>query len=450
MTTPATRASLIELDLPTTTPAAAPDIEEIKRQVGAASAKPAPDSWAQPVKAESRALALDEKAVAERHGFNVDRDQLYFDEGTELIQAGHDKLAREARKFAKLPALADAAAAHCAVIAAEARRTSEVQLAGWRLDIDGKLRGVEAAPGRGLRFTSSAVSIADHAIKQAAGYATTDTGPNPNTWLGSIPGTNRLRARTRTDGKREAFAVQGPESKRGYVEFDSDAVITEAARQLAHLGLKADVRYSEESTRMSARLFVQAPIDIPAFTGVGRVHQAGVLLRCADNGSLSIQADSFIIRVRCLNATLVRAKGGKKTRVRHVGNVSRIGEELVAALDQVSEVIPELTSLWQRAAVEHYVDKASGTQIGMQDAFERLVSAGHLPKGGLGVAGAVEAYMSAWRAEESPANAMGVIMAAQRAAHETTWRSQWAEDEVNEAASALLYQPVYTLDSVEA
>lgn len=392
----------------------------------------------------SRDLALAEKAVAEAAGFVVDRDQLFFDEGTALMDSGHAKLRREARKFLAKPTLDEAAAAHDVIIAAERRKTSTVKLADWRLDIEGKLRTVTTVDGA-LRYGPSAITIADHALKQAAGYAEGSTGPNANTWLGSIEGEQRLRARTRKDGVREAFAVLGPESTRGYVEFDTDRVLNQAAKQLAGLGLKADVRYSEASTRMTARLYVQAPVDIPAFSGVGRVHQAGVILRAADNGSLSIQAESFLIRIRCLNATLVRAKGGAKVRVRHVGDVSRMGEVLRGAIDQVTEMLPELTALWQRAAVEHYVDKASGTQLGMRDAFVRLVAQGHLPKGGLGLEGAVEAYMSAWREEDSPTNSMGVIMAAQRAAHETTWRTQWAEDEVIEAASQLLYQPVTVL-----
>jgi len=423
------RASLIELDLPTATPAT---------RAPAPVAAFVSDAISQP----ARDLALSEASIVNAHGFTATRSQLFFDEGTSLMKEGVETLEREALKTAKLPDLDDAATTHGAMIKAEQRKTSEITLGNWRLDIDGLFREVE-----GGKFTKKAIKIADHAIKQAAGFAdgTITTGPNANTWLGTCDGTQRARAHTRRDGSRVLFALQGPESSRGYTEFDSDRVLFEAARQLRGMGLKADVLYSQESTRMTAKLFVQAPIDVPAFVGVGRVHQAGVIIRCADNGSLSIQVDGLIVRVRCMNATLVRAKGGHKVRVRHVGDVSRMGEAVRAALAQATAAVPELTNLWQRAAVEHYVDKASGTTLGMQEAFERLVAAGHLPKCGLGAAGAVEAYMSAWRAEDSPASAMGVVMAAQRAAHETSWKSQYAEDEVNEAASQMLYQPVYTL-----
>lgn len=431
MSTLVDRASLLELDLPgTVAPAPAPTL---------AAPVATPTARQELISAE-RALTTS------------------YADGKHEKQAGRDsasltKFEKAAARVAALPTVEQAATTLAATIAAEKRATSEVQLAGWRLDIDGKLREVMPVVhdnGKtGLRFMPRAIEIADHAVSQARGYAEADTGPNPNKWLGSIPGTNRLRARTRQDGTREAFSVLGPASKRGYVEFDADRVLHAAAKQLGGMNLKADVSYDEHSTRMTARLIAQAPVDIAAFNGTGRIHQIGVLLRAADNGSLSVQADGFVLRIMCMNGNMIRSVKGR-TRVRHIGDVSRMGAALVAALDETAAAIPELTNLWQRAAVEHYVDKASGTALGMEEAFTRLVTYKHLPKCGLSIEDAVGAYMSAWRAEDSPTSSMGVIMAAQRAAHETTWRTQWAEDEVNEAAAQLLYQPISTLAEVEA
>lgn len=445
-----TRMNNLELDLPGTvidTDTSNPVLIDgkVSERIVVQNNVVADQDWSGKIVNEgAKSLALDEKAVAERHGFNVDRSQLFYDEGTKLMDSGDDKLDREAVTYDGLDTLFLASANHHATIAAEQRKTSEVELAGWRLDIDGKLREVKDG-----KFGPLHIDVADHAINQMRpyvkkGYA---AGPNPNTWMGNIEGKQRLRARTRADGVREAFAVLGPASTRGYVEFDTDRVLAEAAKQLAGMNLKASVRYSEGSTRMSAKIIAQAPVDIAAFRGVGRVHQIGVMLTAADNGSVSISAEAFLIRIRCLNATLVKAKGGTKARVRHVGNVERMGEALKGALDDAAAAIPEMQDLWQKAAIEHYVDAASGTQLGMKDAFQRLIELGHLPRGGLGLDGAISAYMSAWRAEDSPTSAMGVIMAVQRAAHETSWRSVYAEDEVNEAASDLLYQPVYTLSA---
>jgi hypothetical protein len=163
---------------------------------------------------------------------------------------------------------------------------------------------------------------------------------------------------------------------------------------------------------------------------------------------MSLQCQPFLIRVRCKNASLVQTEGRRRT-FRHVGTFKTLEENIVSALEHAGKAIEPMKALWTRAAAEHFLDSESGAALSVPEAITRLINGEYLPTGGLDPDEAHAAYMSAWRAEDSPSSAMGIIMAVQRAAHESSWSTKWAQDEVEEAASDLLYQSVYTLDAPE-
>jgi len=192
---------------------------------------------------------------------------------------------------------------------------------------------------------------------------------------------------------------------------------------------------------MRARLIVQAPIEIPSFIGVGRIHQAGIELSTGDDGTRRVSGRAFIVRIRCKNHTLVTEERGTFDR-KHIGDAKEIQREVARLMGNMPTLISDLKALWSHAAAAYYLDE-SGANLSAPEAITRLVQHGHLPLGGLDTAAAIDAYVSAWRAEESPHSVAGVIMAVQRAAHETSWRTKWADESIEETAAELLAQPVY-------
>jgi hypothetical protein len=430
-----------------------------------------------------RDLAAKEHEVAKSVGLaEGDLDAgLFFQAGTKLWDIGEENLRQYAAEYQALPTLTTASEAHTATLKAEDRKDNTIELASWRIDAEGRLRRVEKQPDGTVQYTKPAIALSAQAMTQIQGYYPYDRGitrgrrrstaqdekgqkarqkwpsdkplpPSPsnvNGWLGALvdengkPRQHRLRARTHR-GQREIFAVFSS-SKRGYVAYDTDRLLAEAAK--LQPGLRVDLKYDADTTRMRARCIAQAPIDIPAFVGVGRVHQIGFDLRSADDGSMSIQCQPFLIRVRCKNASLVQTQGRRHT-FRHVGTFKNLEEQLQNALKLATDGIDTMRDLWAQAAAEHFLDTESGASLSVTETFKRLIAHEYIPTGGLTDDEALDRYLAAWRAEESPHSAMGIIMAMQRAAHESTWETKWAQDEIEESASNLLYQHVYTLDGI--
>lgn len=484
------RASLIELDLPTAAAAApAPSVRQrIRTVVAPPVAAPAPAPAPNPeVSTQARNLAAAEMAVAAQYGLHkggVDDGGLFFEAGTKLWDVGDANLKAYQAEYQALPTLREAAATLAATIAAEERQDRLEPLAGFRLDIRGKLRVVEPVDD-GLVFGRRAIAVSAQAISQIQGLYPHDrklgrgkagrdaaggskaraqwpsdrplpaAPANINGWIGDLvtrdtktqavaPTSYRLRTRTHR-GQREVFGVFSG-SKRGYVPFDADKLLAQAAD--LQPDLRVTLSYDADTTRTKARCIAQAPIDIPAFTGVGRVHQIGFDLITADDGSSSLECRPFLIRVRCKNASLVQVQG-KRTAFRHVGTYEGLRASMQTALVNASEGIAAMRDLWTRAAAEYFLDEETGAKLGVEEAFERLIAGEYIPTGGLPADEALDAYLAAWRAEDSPRSAMGIVMAMQRAAHETSWASKWAEDEIEASASQLLYQPVYQLARYE-
>lgn len=429
------------------------------------------------INADAADLATTEQKIAQRYGFKADDADLWFAKGTTLMDVGHETSRKEAATYAAMPTIDDAAVALSKTIAAEQRRDRDFEPAGWRLNVDGKLAPLapfETVAGNGtktlLKPEQAAVGLNGNAFSQLASKqaALVDPLPRPtepgyeaaraardklavdkpelirawqaprgnlNAWLGHVEGPAKMRVRNAPNGSgREAFAVV---SKR-YVAYDADAVLKDIAQVMP--GCKADVKYDAEHASTRARVLVQAPIDIPSFVGVGRVHQAGIEFRTSDDGSGSLTGSGFLVRIRCKNHTLTR-ENATTIRRRHTGTLADLQAQIGALLGTIPEMIEEMRSLWARKASEHYLD-TDGTQLSVREAITRLVANGHVPTGGEGIDGAIARYMDAWAAEDSPNSAAGILMAIQRAAHESDWRSKYAEDEIETSASKLLYQTV--------
>ncbi len=394
-----------------------------------------------------------EREIVHAFGGKHDDGKLFFAAGTKLWDIGLDTAQALAAEYAALPTIAAAADQHTATIASEDRAQREFVPSAWRIDATGRLTTRDAK----VRATMSDTAWSQLCTLQSKLETPTDATPelrtaissakelpsgNVNGWIGLAHDSRKARVRTYRD-ERQVFALVSG-SSRGYTICDGDDVLHKLARVLPDT--RCETSYDARTTRLRARAYVQAPCDIPAFTSVGRVHKCGVQLTTRDDGMGSIEMRLFVERVRCKNHTLVSEAFGMVRR-KHTGSYAKLVDQLHTLVGKMPEMIDSMRSLWARAATAYYLDSETGAQLDAPEAIARLVHAGHVPTGGMEPSEAIDAYVAAWRAEESPSSAAGVAMAIQRAAHETSWRTRWADDEIEESASALLYQPVYTLDA---
>lgn len=386
------------------------------------------------VSQESADLVSKEQEIASRHG--LAGGETWYADGTALAESGQAYARREAEAYDKLPNAYDAAVAHQAVIASELRRDVPITLRECKLDMFGELQ----TPGGSLEIGPAAWSrIVAEAPKDARIPA------NVNSWIGQIPHKSRI-ARTRTVGAlseaREVYALVSHK----YAPLDSDRVLMQVARAMP--GCKADVEYDADTTRMRARVYVQAPVDVAAFNGVGRVHQAGVQVTTRDDGLGSLQVEGFLMRIRCLNHSLSTTNTAVR-RKKHMGATADLQRSIQQVIGTLPELIEEMRALWTRSAAEHYVDSASGGRISVSEAVSRMIHFKHLPTCGLSADDAHDRYMDAWRAEESVYSAAGIVMAVQRAAHEGSWRTRWADEEIETAAGELLSRTSWALPEIK-
>jgi hypothetical protein len=417
-------------------------LADIQAQIADAEALPL-STFAAPVMGTDacRDLITEEARVLAEAGIVAEDKQLFFAPGTALMDVGHDALAGYDAAFRALPPPATAVGDFHAQIAAEARQDLTVDLAAARINASGLLTTGEGA-----------VTVGRTAWRQLTEVA---GQPNVNAGLSQRQRAPR-RVRTRAGGyNREAFGIVSADPVRGYAVFDGPQVADLMLAGLKDAGMlsgaKMTLDYDRESTRYDIRAVVQAPVDVPAFSGVGRVHQLFARVTGGDDGQSSVKGGIGALRIRCLNATLVEAKGVEWSQ-RHVGQdaTANIRQLVAGMVGQFQAAADSLIEVWSRAAAHHYLD-TDGTPLSVHEAITRLVANKHIGTGGLEADQAIDNYMAAWRAEDSPTSAAGILMAVQRAAHESTWTTSWARADLEEQASGLLYQTVsWALPEVEA
>lgn len=384
-------------------------------------------------------LISQEMATLATFGIESKGDELFFKAGTALADTGHEALKRYAKAYAKLPDPDTAVARFTADIASEERQDRMLDLAGYRLNHAGRLSERHAPDdARGLDLSRTAY----RQLTEIAGQPNINAGM---TRRKEAP--RRVRTRANKGEGREAFGLV---SER-YAVLDGPQAADMVARALKAQGLadgcKMEITYDRDTTRYQVRAIVQAPIDVPALWGVGRVHQAFFQLTGGDDGMSAHKGNLGAHRVRCLNATIAQIDGLQWSQA-HKGTVD-IMAMVANSVAQFGALGESLREVWSRAAANHYLD-TDGSQLSVTEAITRLVAHGHVPKGGLELDQAVDRYVQAWKAEESPTSAAGILMAVQRAAHEGTWATKWSTTEIEASASNLLYQPVWQLAEVEA
>ncbi len=253
---------------------------------------------------------------------------------------------------------------------------------------------------------------------------------------------------------RSAFATVSASSNKSYAVLDApevaDLMLAGLKDANALQGVKADITYDASTTHWQIKAIVGAPVDIMGHRGVGRVHSLYLAVSGADNGTERIRGSGGALRVRCMNCTksLAKIDGLNWSKV-HKGDVSEIRAQVAAMPAKFGALLADLRSVWAQASAQYYLDE-DGARLSPTEAITRLVYSDLIPDGGVGHETALAYYLQAYAAEDHPTSAAGIVQAIQRAAHESTWRTKWSTVEIEESASALLYQPQYTLGAIEA
>lgn len=359
------------------------------------------------------------------------KDSGWFQRADQMAAGGYEKtdrgvaLARAQADVAKLPTLATVCGELAATIQGEARRTDIAPLSECRIDAEGKLT-------RG----GAALALGEQAYKGLQARAPSDvpTGlrGNLNSWLGR-KGASTVHLRTlKREGGRLAFAAVSDR----YQAFDGDQAAELIARTLPP-ECRGSIRYGGDGGRWQIEAHLARPFNAPGVARKDEIHSIAIRFRGADDGTGSVIADMKAIRWICSNGIKI-ADVALLERVRHVGARDRFVAGIEAAIGATERAARSFGEAWGVAHGRGFTCATSGEPLTAGEAIKRLVARGdlHAPH----ARDLEERILAAWEAERGD-TAGDVLNAVTRCAHESEWRSRWYQDDLEDQAGDLLYQP---------
>lgn len=380
----------------------------------------------------------------------------FFTHGTELCEFGKDLARRDRSQWLQLPTVGDGMAALRARVEAENRADHFVDLGGVYVDGTGKIVTERTRDGVELpRLLASDVGWW-RLVSFAPDGTSRGLRTNVNGWLGRRRG-DEVRLRTRdlepytavVDGKEQTLQPEGRElysvvSTR-YVPYDLDAIASDLERHMPG-DARVRVRYDRSRSRIDVSLC--NPHHYPDSTGaasVGEAHRLNLRVTTADDGTGGFRLQWSAERIRCVNLTLLKGANC-------VFHASHVREDLVEAIGQAlaaqGAVMEQFASNWREAWTSYYLDSTKrGPQIDGPEALKRMVFHGLVKIPGLDKSETWTAVKGAWDAEPGDSRA-SIHNAITRAAHQAPTERSWADDEVEEQASELLYQRVHVLRDI--
>lgn len=420
----ATRASMIEFDIPTPAPVAplpteADALAALGIEGGRRTSGPGP---------QGQGVATVQAVRAEAAGeyLNV------MSNPSPTIKRQLDSAVR--RAWEKAPTVAATGAKMAEVVRLEAREVTAHQLRDLRLAPDGWLMDVGRSTGSlpcyrlGEAAYSRLAANAPSAIRGALRY-------NLNSWIGSAEKrTVNLRTLVQPgQGGRLAFAAVSGK----YVAYDIDSAIRDIASALPAES-RARVSYGGDGGRWQVEATLCKPFDVE-----GDMHEMGIVVTSADNGTRGYRLKWCAYRLLCSNGVRI-ASSSQALRLRHTRD---LGDSVRAALDKVGPAMESFSQVWAAAKGKHPVDE-KGNPVSARETLERLAEARILKVPGVNRTALAQMLVASYDTEPGD-NTAGVINAVTRAAHEWQW-SRWADrDDLEEQAGTLLYQHVLRVPARE-
>lgn len=254
-----------------------------------------------------------------------------------------------------------------------------------------------------------------------------------------------LRTRASLDerqlGQREIFAGVSA----GYASFDADRLAT-VARQLVPVGARGELLYDGERFRLGASWFSDIA---PADAVCGEVFRLYMFLSTRDDGRGSIRVLWGVERNLCLNL-IILGRAEETLRVRHTAGSDGIEAAVRKAIGSAAAKVAPFAAAWSLARRTDLLEQVAGSKWSAADLFRGMLAEDHVrAPAGVTDEEMVQRLVAAWQREPGYSVA-DVANAVSRAAHEESWSSPWASQELEEQAGELLYARVYWTDVVEA
>ncbi len=381
----------------------------------------------------------------------------WFDVGTRLIEIGKDNLRTQRAEVAKLPDRDDGLDAIAGSVKDENRETHTRPIAHLRMGDDGTLSTLAGLRAREAGKDVLGLYFEPRAFTQLVDRARSNGSPVPkgaasylrdcplsmrvehvNRWLEQCNDDAMVQIRTRNgQGPRRAFAVVSP----SYAEFDADAI---AAMLKKVLPADAKIDALRDGYRSRITALWHTDTDAERFS-VGEFTKAGIVVKSADDGSGALHVDAILWRAICLNLTQVPATQRQMSR-RHIGsrnayagqNTRRISQDLRYGVRAALSTIDPFLSAWKAAKNYTLASDAEG----MVKVFGKLAQSKRLHVTGVKPKEMTDRLINSWARETPDYSKAAIVNAATRAAHEYTWPSPWAVDDLQEQAGQLVYVQV--------
>jgi hypothetical protein len=406
---------------------------------------------------EGKARATADAAAAKTLGFEI-ADTVYA-LGTVVNSTGVSNFRSSREDWSKLPSLPELARDFSGRIANERREDKLTDATELHVLPNGRITKDRTGASHGMALTERALDgIATHVTPGGASYLKQCPADlrasNLNHWLQqatvvdaratkkvgrTVERARQLTLRTRATatGDREVYSVVGPK----YAAFNVDRVAREAA---AAIGGDARGELKYNGYRMTLDAMFHSNIR-PENAVAGEYFKGTIRIEAADDGSGAIRCKLGLWRNLCRNLIIVDFDTVLVGSRRHVGNTGSIETDVREIMATANERIKLVVGKWSEASTEDVLQRYDLTDV--DQVFRGLVlnDAVHVP----GVKGdeLVKRLHSAWEREPGYSKT-AILNAITRAAHEYSWSGD-GQEELESQAGALLYQPVWTLDTSE-
>ncbi len=425
------------------------------------------------VTTEGKLRSMIDFAEAEAEGF-APRQTLY-ERGTAVIQAGADNARRSRLAWGDLPEVDSYCSDFMERIKAENRSDRSVEVHKLRMTVDGRI-GVPSGSTMGTMMDSAdkaelITPTAFQALTTRLGYGGAAylqrcepllrqgnfnywgdqfTRENTEAEIAALNANEKyepkslvLRSR-KGKGAREVFGVVTDH----YTSFDVDKIAEAYSKALKGSGARGRVTYDGNKARFEA-LFHS---DIqPEKYVAGEFFKAGIIVKTDDTGGGSLRCSAVVWQNLCLNLMVIDRAEQPLFRIRHMGSVDELAKRFSAGIEAGQKKLSHFLKVWGFAIEENIIAEARKIDSDVPQSIEEALPGffrGILERELVLVKGqrekTVDSLLKMYEKDESAARRddyitrASLVNAFTRFAHEVN-DDPWEEDEIQQAAGALLY-----------
>lgn len=235
-----------------------------------------------------------------------------------------------------------------------------------------------------------------------------------------------------------------------YTAFDVDKVAM-AIQKAVHPEARGTVTYDGSRARFEVMFHSNVQ---PEHYVAGEFFKAGILIRTDDTGGGSCWGQAVVWQNLCLNLMIIDRNCQEMFRLRHMGSLEELVKRFEEGFVKAQQSLDHFVKAWGYACTENVLERSAAISehdmpIRIEDAlpgiFNAVIERDLVPVRARAT-DAVPKLMKMWQADESGAKLAhggltrgSIINAFTRYAHEEAQPDIWAEDEIQRAASALVW-----------